>query len=620
MRALTLIIGILGSNLVFAQTGPAGVGTTGTVSLWLKADAGTSTTNNLTAVSSWNDQSGNNNNASQATASQQPLYTTGLINGMPALFFDNIGGPNNDLMTVADADNLDNTAGLTILTVTRPISIDNSTARAIVSKRIDVGDNQSYTIFYYMSNKIDVDVQGNDNRFATSTVFQAGRDYIFSVLFDGSLAAGSRVKTYINENLDNTATETSTSILNNASPVTIGSMNLSDGRPFGGYIAEVIVFRKTLNVAERLIAHNYLFAKYGFSSLSVPATVNDLYVGDKPTSGDYDFELGGVGTDASGSNASVSPSVTGGMGMTQVSGFENGDYSLYAHAAGSNSAQITDVGGMTGPNKARWSRIWFVDVTNASTTQTVNISFDMSDAGTPATPATPSNYVLLARPNQSGNWAEIQSADNIVGDEINFLNVSLSSDLYYTLGTRDYVSSPLPITLRSFTGSENEHGVQLEWITATEFENDYFTIQRSHDGKDFRDFARVDGAGSSSGDVTYRLLDADPFSERTYYRLLQTDLDGKTTVVKTIVVRTSERAETIEVTPNPSNGSFSFELPAGAINSELKILNSAGAPVPFNHSQVGSRVNIDAQRLPKGFYILKLVSDRGMHTAKFIIE
>jgi hypothetical protein len=77
---------------VFSQTGPAGVGSSSTNIIWLKADAGSSTTTSGNAVSQWNDQSGNNNNVSQATATRQPLYRSsvaGAFNGMPAMELDN---------------------------------------------------------------------------------------------------------------------------------------------------------------------------------------------------------------------------------------------------------------------------------------------------------------------------------------------------------------------------------------------------------------------------------------------------------------------------------------------------------------------------------------------------
>ncbi len=621
MRALISCVVLLGASPLFAQTGPAGVGNATTNVLWLKADAGTSTVTSGVSVSSWSDASGNSNNAVQATSTKQPFYASVVMNGMPGLFFDNSVSANNDEMTIPDNANLDNTNGLTILTVTRPTSIDGN-ARAIISKRIGADDNQAYTMFYYSGNRFSVDVVGNVNRFQSTTVFTGGRDYVVSLLYDGTIATAlGRSTIYVNEGLDATGSESSTSIPDYNSPVTIGTLNINDGRPFGGYISEVIVFRKALNVAERIIVHNYLFAKYGLSSTSIPATTNDIYTGDQPGNGNYDFEVAGLGTDATGSNTSVSTTAAGGLGITQVSGFENGDYLLYGHAAGGNVTQLTDVGGMTGVNNARWSRVWFVDITDASTAQTVDIGFDISDSGGGTiTPVTASNYVLLYRAGQSGNWTEVTTASSIAGDVINFPGIVVPADGYYTLGSRNYMTSPLPVSLLSFTGRHTEKGVELEWSTVTEWNNDHFTIERSPDGDNFQPLLVVNGAGNSFEKQNYEVFDREPFPGRSYYRLLQTDFDGQTTNLRTIALNTTERLAFIEVIPNPSDGSFWFDLPVSVSDWAPSIINSAGQQVPFNYSTLGPRVSVDARNLPKGLYVLKLISNRGIHTAKFVIE
>jgi hypothetical protein len=621
MRALIFCVLLMGVCPLFAQTGPAGVGTPANNSLWLKANTGTSSVTNGVAVSSWADASGNSNNAIQATSTKQPIYNIGVMNGMPGLFFDNASGPNNDEMMVADNSNLDNTAGLTILTVSRPSSIDGN-ARALVSKRLDVGSNQSYTLFYYSSNHLYIDLDGNGQRFNNNVTYSGGRDYVNSLVFDGTLASTSRARVYVNEALDFTGSESSATIPDFASPLMIGTMNQNDGRPFGGYITEIIIYRKALNAAERIIVHNYLFAKYGFSSGSIPATVNDIYAGDDPGNGNYDFEVAGVGVDATGgSNISASSSVTGGLSITQVSGFENGDFLLFGHGAGLNDTQITDVGGMTGVNNGRWRRVWYADVTNTSTTETVDFSFDISDSGGGVvTPVTASNYVLLYRAGQTGNWTEVMTASSLTDDQINFAGVAVPADGYYTVGSRNYIASPLPVGLLSFAAELTEKGVELRWTTATENNNDHFTIERSPNGESFKPIAIVNGSGDSFEERTYTAFDHEPFSGRTYYRLLQTDFDGKTANLKTIMVNTSERRKIIEVIPNPSDGNFWFDLPSDVTDWSPSIINSGGQPMTFNYSSLGTRVSVDARNLPKGLYVFKLVSNRGIHAAKFVIE
>ena len=162
-----------------SQSGPAGVGTSATNGLWLKVDAGTSTTTDGVGISSWVDQSGNGNTVSQATANQQPLYRTNILNGVAAIQFDN-NNVTNDKLQGLDASSLDNTTGVTIFTVTRPTNLDGG-ARSIISKRTNVGVNQAYMFFYYNGNYIHTDVVTNNNRFDTNpTTFANNNNYILA--------------------------------------------------------------------------------------------------------------------------------------------------------------------------------------------------------------------------------------------------------------------------------------------------------------------------------------------------------------------------------------------------------------------------------------------------------
>src|SRR5690606_9316091 len=87
IRLLTLFL--LSCSCLFAQTGPAGIGNSSNNVLWLKANAGTSTIVDGTQVSLWSDQSGNAIDVGQSTTARQPLFRTNIMNGYPAIEFDN---------------------------------------------------------------------------------------------------------------------------------------------------------------------------------------------------------------------------------------------------------------------------------------------------------------------------------------------------------------------------------------------------------------------------------------------------------------------------------------------------------------------------------------------------
>lgn len=90
-------------------------------------------------------------------------------------------------------------------------------------------------------------------------------------------------------------------------------------------------------------------------------------------------------------------------------------------------------------------------------------------------------------------------------------------------------SSPvnLPIELLYFKGSLYNSDNILHWSTASEDNNDYFTIEKTKDGIDWEVVDREPGAGNSSNQLYYSFVDENVESIINYYRLKQTDYDGK---------------------------------------------------------------------------------------------
>ncbi len=84
----------------------------------------------------------------------------------------------------------------------------------------------------------------------------------------------------------------------------------------------------------------------------------------------------------------------------------------------------------------------------------------------------------------------------------------------------------LPVELISFTGEAQAGGNFLTWITATEFDNDYFTLEHATDATNFSVIDVTAGAGTSIDVQTYDFLHTDAPEGLSYYRLSQTDVDG----------------------------------------------------------------------------------------------
>ena len=156
----------------------------------------------------------------------------------------------------------------------------------------------------------------------------------------------------------------------------------------------------------------------------------------------------------------------------------------------------------------------------------------------------------------------------------------------FTLGTTSIINNPLPIELLSFNASLQGDVVELTWTTATEINNDFFTIERSQDGNTWEEVGVVSGAGNSNSVRHYQLTDNAPFAGQSYYRLKQTDFDGSFEYSdwRSIFIGTEASAETVQtfLYPNPSRGNavtleLNALLPHQAV--ALDLIDMLGQPV-----------------------------------------
>ena len=85
----------------------------------------------------------------------------------------------------------------------------------------------------------------------------------------------------------------------------------------------------------------------------------------------------------------------------------------------------------------------------------------------------------------------------------------------------------LPVEFLNFNAKRQSNKVSLEWATASESNNAYFTVERSTDALNFTPIRSVNGMGNSDKLINYNCFDENPLNELTYYRLKQTDLNGK---------------------------------------------------------------------------------------------
>src|SRR5258706_8140456 len=118
---------------------------------------------------------------------------------------------------------------------------------------------------------------------------------------------------------------------------------------------------------------------------------------------------------------------------------------------------------------------------------------------------------------------------------------------------------PLPITLLNFNVTTVPQGVQLNWSTDLEYNNNYFALERSAENLNFEPLGIVNGAGNSNTLLSYSWIDKNPAAGTSYYRLVQTDFDGGSKTYGPVSVRTGEMPfslSLVNIYPNPSSGDF----------------------------------------------------------------
>ncbi|MBX2901230.1 MAG: hypothetical protein KF775_16375 [Cyclobacteriaceae bacterium] len=123
----------------------------------------------------------------------------------------------------------------------------------------------------------------------------------------------------------------------------------------------------------------------------------------------------------------------------------------------------------------------------------------------------------------------------------------VSSFSPFTLGSAS-MANPLPVELTQFTAQPEGETVKLNWLTASELNNDFFTVQRSADGVEFSSLGMVAGQGTRTTPTAYQFVDETPQAGLNYYRLKQTDFDGTSSYSNIVAVN---MALEWSVYPNP---------------------------------------------------------------------
>ncbi len=181
----------------------------------------------------------------------------------------------------------------------------------------------------------------------------------------------------------------------------------------------------------------------------------------------------------------------------------------------------------------------------------------------------------------------------------------------------------LPVELLSFEGEVKAEGNSLQWTTASELNNQYFTLSYSIDGQNFLPLQKMAGNGTTSAANRYEFLHRNTPQGTAYYQLSQTDWDGTTKNLGTISLKRGKTTgiSSIEVYPTATSHqlNISYSFGGDSNSTTLKVYDMTGRVVKSQDlSKSYLQFQINVAYLNTGTYILQIKNGAEVLTTNFV--
>ncbi|WP_073105371.1 T9SS type A sorting domain-containing protein [Hymenobacter daecheongensis] len=184
---------------------------------------------------------------------------------------------------------------------------------------------------------------------------------------------------------------------------------------------------------------------------------------------------------------------------------------------------------------------------------------------------------------------------------------------------------PLPVELTAFEAKAAGNDAQLTWTTASEKNNDHFTVERSIAKGEFEAIGTVRGHGSTTQAHSYRFTDAGIGKRHAglvYYRLQQVDTDGTTSgsPVRVLSFAAAQPAAALELYPNPATETTTLDLQALAAGTyQVTVADMTGRTLSSASYAGGTKHALDMRQLRAGTYLL-IVRGQNVKLTKTLVK
>ncbi len=181
-------------------------------------------------------------------------------------------------------------------------------------------------------------------------------------------------------------------------------------------------------------------------------------------------------------------------------------------------------------------------------------------------------------------------------------------------------NNPLPIELGFFNANAKSDDNEINWLTISEKNNDYFLIERTFDGENFEKIARVKGAGNSTVPLYYQVRDTTPLKQ-VCYRLKQVDINGSFTYSGVVCVNRNAKL----MVDNPliiQQGIITVDFGATVFNEATFQVSNIDGRIIYQqtiHESIRSFRNTDIGLGENNFYLITLVTDNNKKYSKKLV-
>nr|HNH66786.1 T9SS type A sorting domain-containing protein [Bacteroidia bacterium] len=183
-------------------------------------------------------------------------------------------------------------------------------------------------------------------------------------------------------------------------------------------------------------------------------------------------------------------------------------------------------------------------------------------------------------------------------------------------------NTPLPVELLSFDANCINNRHQIKWTTASELNNDFFTIEKSSNGNEFTFFRKIQGSGTINDTKTYTVSAEDGIAE--YYKLKQFDFNGTMHELKTIYALSCQNDMFKLLSVNQVEDIVNSIISSpDNVKAEITLFDLKGILV-FKE-EVSLTTGINSVRLPvnlaKGLYYFQIINDNQVTQGrKFLVN